>query len=180
MSCSDRRAWSLLSLPDEERVFQGNDGYGDVTGRSYLFDSRVPNSRHVSLEDLIMLRDGRSVLGFGVVSDIEMSMGDKTIRTCPHCGSSKLGRRKVKLPEYRCQKCLFETNTPLESSVTVARFAAHYGGSWVPLRSPLPVTAVSGCYYGNAAQHAIRELVVEALLSHPQVRGIVGPLWLKP
>lgn len=180
MSESRRRAWSLLTLPGEERVFQGNDGYQDITGSSYHYDSRVANSRHVTVGDMAMIRDGRSVLGFGLVSSIQLSVGDKLVRTCPKCGSSKLGRRKVKLPEYKCQTCRFETDTPIETLVSVGQFVAEYGSSWMPVEAPLAVDTLVDCYVSKAIQHAIRELRVSSLLRHPQVGDVVAALWPEP
>jgi len=170
------RAWSLLTLTDQVRSFFGNDGYDDRTGRSYRYDSRVANSRHVSEGDLAMIRDNRSILGFGVISEIELTMGNKVVRTCPSCGSSKIGKRKLKLPEYRCQLCHEECDYPKEQAVPVALFTANYGTSWTPLNHPLSVASVSHCYLSKAAQHAIRELSMTELLSEPSVSPLVKGL----
>lgn len=35
--------WLILEKSDETRVSQGIDGYRDVTGESYQYDSLVPN-----------------------------------------------------------------------------------------------------------------------------------------
>ena len=163
-------------MTDQTRAFFGNDGYDDQTGHVYRYDSRVANSRHVAEGDLAMIRDNRSVLGFGVISAIELSMGNKVVRTCPSCGSSKIGKRKVKLPEYRCQLCHKVTDFPNEQAVLVALFTADYGTSWTPLNHPLAVATLNHCYLSRAAQHAIRKLSVTELLADPSVSPIVKRL----
>jgi hypothetical protein len=53
--------WSLLAMLN--RQYGGNEGYDDSLGDVYRYDSTVPNGRHVSVGDVVVLRDAERILG---------------------------------------------------------------------------------------------------------------------
>lgn len=57
------QAWALLSKSDENRVWESNDGYPDVLGSHYVYDTGVANHKRVSVGDLVVLRDSAIVHG---------------------------------------------------------------------------------------------------------------------
>ena len=171
MTANVDHMWSLLSVEDNDRSFQGNDGYRDVTGLVYRYDSRVPNHQRVLVGHFVMLRDPTTVLGFGRLDEIKKELGSKRIRLCSTCGSSKMYRREVKRPMYRCQRCRAETDSPINEETEVTFFSAYYESSWTPMPTAVPVEEVRDSYVSQAVQNAIREMVLSRLLTKP----VIGP-----
>lgn len=58
------RAWLLMALAPADRSYGGNDGYEDDISRFYSWNSRVPNSRAISVGDRVVLWDKLGLLGF--------------------------------------------------------------------------------------------------------------------
>lgn len=155
-------AWTFLALGGA-RQFAGNTPYDDRLSSYYSFDSTVPNHRHVRVGDLAVLRDSVQVLGMGWISRIDSAHGEKTRRRCPHCRTTALKRRVEKEPTYRCDAG-HEFAWPLDETVAVINFRAHYGESWRPLCG-LSVEALDPFYRASAKQHAIRSLDLEGFAS---------------
>lgn len=97
----ESRAWSLLTIADEERQFGGNLGYKDALGARYAWDTSVPNGKNIGEGDLIVLRDSRSVLGVGWIDEIVTADATKKRIRCPECRGTSFKRRKTLSPPYK-------------------------------------------------------------------------------
>lgn len=173
-----KRAWSFLTLDDEDRQFAGNAGYGDDLERFYKWDQTVPNHRKVAEGDLAVLRNSRQVLGLGWIDEIQIWTGDKERYRCPSC--SKTGfKRRIKLePLFRCPSCDAEFDTPdVEHLRNIDLFVANYERTWRPLDHPMPVSALEIAYLKNAKQHAIRELDIGLIRQALSDREGLGQPW---
>ena len=158
------RLWSLLTLDDSERHFQGNKGYADELTRAYQWDQTVPNHKKVAEGDFVLLRNHEHVLGVAKISSIERWDADKLRLRCPNCSSTGFKKRATLVPKFRCPKCRTTFEEPIrETLLGISFYRAHYGESFSPLRRPILVVAIRHAYLSNASQHAIRELDLRAV-----------------
>ena len=168
------RAWSLLTIPDDERTHRGNAGYEDVLSHSYDYDSTVQRSRHVRKGDLVLVRNRKNGLGVSIIDSIERRPGTKARHRCPQpgCGSTDIKKRRTIVPLYRCGVCRFEFDDPRTEMIRITAYRANYGSRWQRL-SPAPsIREFEGAYLNRAQQHAIRELDLDMLVDYLDL----GPL----
>lgn len=148
-------AWSLLSLTS---TAQGFLAYPDELGVRYVYDTTVPNNRHVAVGDLAVVRDNRDVLGAGWIDSIEAVSARKTRYRCPNCKSTDFKFRSRQQYAYRCYHCTTEFDIRDEEELTVEVFTANYSRTYRPIDRPLTGKALDSAYVGRAQQHAIRRL----------------------
>ncbi|WP_309895294.1 HNH endonuclease signature motif containing protein [Archangium sp.] len=150
----------VLSL-GSEREYAGNVGYDDELERVYRYDSLVPNHLQIAEGDLLILRDGESVLGTARASTIVSKKGTKELSRCPECNVTTIKVRKDKLPRYRCKEG-HEFETPVVTQKSCVHFAAWFDGTFRP--SPrIPVEQVRQACPRYNGQLAMQELVLESL-----------------
>jgi len=142
--------------------YAGNRGYDDVLPRYYSFDSTVPNHSAVSAGDLAVLRDRNAVLGLGWIERIKRGEATKERRRCPSCLRTGFKARETRTTRYRCPNCTAEFVEPLAEVINVTAYRALYGSSWFATPDEIDVNRLAGAYLSNAAQHAIRELELQA------------------
>jgi len=140
--------WLLLEKSDETRVSKGIDGYRDVTGESYHYDSLVPNYKKIAKGDLIVLRKESEIIGVGTIRDISAATEHKSHRRCPKCWSTDIRERTTMLPRFRCGKCAYEFAEPKNSSSEVQSFVATIK-DFTRLDAPPSVKAVKMCAEGR-------------------------------
>lgn len=167
------KAWSLLTLDSDELQYAGNEGYPDVLTSHYAFDSTVPNHKAVSRGDLAVMRGSRMVLGVGWIESVSVRSGEKIRRRCPRCSKTGFKRRKTVSPEFRCGDCGLAFAKPVDETIDVDFFEAHYRGTFLSMEDEVPVSVLESAYINKATQHAIRELDL------PKVRGLLTTI-LKP
>jgi hypothetical protein len=163
------RAWSLLALGDS-RQFAGNDGYDDLLGRHYGYDSTVPNCRSVTRGDLAVLRDSDRLIGVGWIEQIDERPGKKLRRRCPVCRTTALKQRVEKRPRYRCDHG-HEFAESAQEMLAVVRYRAHYAGTWVPFAGLLSADELAPLCRSGAQQHAIRELDFSSFRDAVEAKG---------
>jgi hypothetical protein len=156
------RAWTFLTVPQERRQFRGNTGYADEPESVYLYDSTVPNHGAVTVGDLAVVRDREFALGMGWIERVTDKPAAKDRLRCPVCGITAIRERKAIAPRFRCNVGhLFDK--PIRERIAVTQFAAHYGRTWRLLDGLLDARALRPLYFGQAAQHAIREIHADKL-----------------
>lgn len=159
------RAWSFLVVAEEDRQHRGNEGYDDLLGAYYSWDSTVSNHRGPEVGDCCVVRDSRGVLGVSWVDDIgKIERVEKFRRRRPRCHSTAFKGRATMQPAYRCSRCKREFNQPKEERIEVAVYRADYARSW--LRLDGAVTAVeleATSYLSHSKQQAIRPVDPDAL-----------------
>ena len=157
------RAWSLISI-SKRRQYGGNLGYTDDPVRMYRYDNSVANSRQVTEGDFVILRDRSRLIGVGIIETIVEKDGDKKRLRCPKCNIPNIKERHTISPRWRCNNGHTFPN-PSEEIVSVTRFEARYGNSFVPAGSMIPASVVRAAALRPSAQLSIGELDPEKLES---------------
>jgi ribosomal protein S27AE len=116
----------------EGRQHGGNDGYDDQPVARYSWDDTVANHRAPKKRDIIVLWDGKTLLGASVIDDIEEGDGQKDRRRCPGCGRTSFKARNVARPRYRCfiSECLLEFDTPDTETLSVHTYKTRHDAAW--------------------------------------------------
>jgi hypothetical protein len=152
------RAWSLLTLSGN-RDFQGNDGYADITGETYMYDSTVTNHARLGVGDLIFLRDRKMAFGAASLERIEAEPNRKKLRKlCPSCRRTGFKRRITETPRYLCLDCRHTFDEPATVEVPVTVYTAYYGGTWYSLDGAVANADLEEVAANNAKQQSIRPL----------------------
>jgi hypothetical protein len=154
MSHVTRKAWVFISA-GEARVYRGNDGYEDNIVTSYDYDGFVPNYRRVQSGDIVFLSNKSSIIGVGLIENIEEWQGSRNFNRCIKCGSSKIQSRVIKTPRYRCNVCPGEFDEPQIEARECSKFRAHYGRTFTGVNKPL---FEKSKYVNKGTQQAMREL----------------------
>ena len=170
------RAWSLLSIPRDERARRGNAGYEDVFAHTYDYDSTVPNSHHVRKGDLVLVRDRKNGFGISFVDSVERRPDTKARHRCPQhgCGSTDIKERKTLVPLYRCGVCRAEFDDPRTEMIRITAYRADYGSRWQRLSPGPSIREFEGAYLNRSQQHAIRELDLNRLVDDLDLGCILG------
>jgi ribosomal protein L37AE/L43A len=171
------RAWSLLTIDEDDRQFGGNLGYEDILGERYLWNSTVPNSRMVQAGDLALLRNGRWVLGLAWIDEIAIGRGKKVRRRCPACGSTAFKPRKQRTPFFKCSPCKAEFDSPALETIDVTMFESDYARTWRSLDIVIPVSEIRLLYLNNSHQQSIREMDFEGVRRLLSVSAGLGSRW---
>ncbi|WP_162240383.1 HNH endonuclease [Nocardia arizonensis] len=156
------RAWALLSKLDG-RVWESNEGYPDVLGSTYVYDSGVANHLQVTVGDMVILRDSTVVHGVSRIDYIDSGSAVKVRFVCPKCRRTGQAPRKTKGSEYLCRRCRNEFDEPFRLEVPITRYVASYGAQWQPLDGALSFGAVESLL-DRARQNAIRKCDLDGLI----------------
>ena len=167
-------AWSLLSLT---ATAHGMLTYPDELGVRYVYDTTVPNGRHITPGDLAVVRDNRSVLGAGWIDNIEAATARKIRYRCPQCTSTDFKYRSTQQFAYRCATCTTEFDVPAQEELEVRVFTANYSRTFRLTDRPFPVKALDTAYIGRSQQHAIRRLDVAQLRPVLETHLVTGAPW---
>lgn len=172
------QAWALLSKIDG-RSWESNDGYPDVLGSTYVYDSAVGNHRRVTEGDLVVLRDSKSVHGVSRIDRIDSEPAAKDRYVCPECrrgGQVQRTTDKKGQAKYLCrhENCRNEFDEPLHLEVPVTRYIASYGAQWQSLDGALAFSEIRPLL-DNAQQSAIRRCDPEGLVALLQRLAVPVP-----
>lgn len=171
-------AWSLLSLTSTAR---GEPSYPDELGVRYVWDTTVPNGRHISPGDLAVIRDDLIVYGAGWIDSIETAPGQKIRYRCPQCTRTDFKHRKRKQPMYRCASCTTEFDVPAKEELSVQVFTANYSRTWRLADQDFPESALDKAYVNRSQQNAIRRLDAAHLRPILEAHLVTGdPWWRTP
>lgn len=121
-----KTCWLILEKSQETIISSGIEGYKDLTGKEYECDSMVPNSKNLKVNDFIMFRKEKHVIGFAVIDDIIAKSGLKKHRRCPNCKSTDIRRRISKKLNFRCGKCKYEFNYSLSTNENVTKYTVKF------------------------------------------------------
>jgi hypothetical protein len=171
-------SWLLLSTSGSE--YQGNEGYRDLLGEIYCWDSTVKRSSFLKSGDLILLWDGKQLLGSSVIEEIEIfPKRKKYVYRCPFKDCEKAGvkERSTKLPRYRCDKCRREFDERTELEIEVTEYQARYGAEWNVLDGVNAVELRSICEKPKE-QHSMRPLNLEALCVLMEEKALLLPSFM--
>lgn len=155
------RAWVFLSVSGE-RSWQSNDGYRDVLGSHYVYDSGVAYRLQVEVGDLVVVRDQDIVLGIARIDDIRTTSTTKVRSRCRSCERTGVEYRKGR-GVYVCRHCKDEFESPTKRSEPVTEYTAAYGSSWQALDGAITAGELESLLSG-VAQNAIRPCEIDGLM----------------
>lgn len=163
------RAWSFYTV-NGDPTYAGHEGYDDVLGEHYSYDSDVPNHKRVGVGDLIVLRDQDGSLGIASIVQIITGQGSKVHRRCPTCQTSQIDERKTLSPRYRCTNGHTFTRAAKTTDV-VESFRAEFGPTYVAFEA-ISRAELNALCVARSQQNAIRELHVDQLLRKLRAHGL--------
>ncbi|WP_179275777.1 HNH endonuclease [Rhodococcus sp. 06-418-5] len=154
-----QRAWLAMTKQSEDyRRLGGGVRYDDDPTSHYSWDSNVPNSRQVSVGDILVFWDQRELLGASVIEDISERPGIKSIGRCPNCNKTNyLSRKKIK-PRFRCYDCGAQFENPNFTETVIVSYRSSHNRSWVDLAGVLTGEELRGLCFHRHSQNSIREL----------------------
>ncbi|PQV45100.1 HNH endonuclease [Paraburkholderia sp. BL21I4N1] len=150
------RAWSFLTI-EGTRQYGGNAGYDDNPAEVYRYDSNVANYRQVAIKDVVILRSRTNILGIAQIESIVPGNGKKARLRCPTCRISNIKERATMAPRWACKnRHLFDV--PLQESVEVKTFEAHYGKTFRQAPAMLTLQQINDAVVRPSDQMSIKEL----------------------
>lgn len=169
------RAW-LLMVAGDNRGHGGNDGYDDQLDAYYSWDSNVPNHTKLTVGDPVALWDKEQLLGVSVIEEIEAKPGEKVLRRCPNCATTRISDRKTRQPRFRCMRCHEPFPTPDIEVVDVLNYRARYDAAWTSLEGVLDGSVLRSVSVNPREFNAMRRLnwaaLREALLHKDATRAV--------
>ena len=156
------RAWALIVITGR-RQYGGNTGYEDDLSEVYRYDSDVANSRKLSAGDVVLLRDRNRLLGVARVEQVSSRQGSKQRFRCPMCGITAIKERKTKPLSWRCNKS-HEFDGPVEETVTVTLYEAHFQATFQPPPVDIQTTEIKKAALRPSDQISIEELDPDRLM----------------
>jgi hypothetical protein len=156
------RGWVLTSVSGE-RSWQSNDGYEDVLGSLYSYDSAVAFHLQVAQNDIVVIRERQAILGISRIDEIDASVGEKLRKRCPVCGRIGVEYRK-RTYEYVCtySGCRSKFPEPAEKLEAVTTYIARYDTCWAALDGALTLGDLEP-FLGGSAQNSIRPVDIAGL-----------------
>lgn len=156
------QGWVFTSVSGD-RSWQSNDGYADVLGSLYIYDSAVSFYKQVAEGHVIVIREAQSILGVSRIDRIDAKNDLKPRKRCPVCGSIGIEYRK-RADEWACTnvKCKKRSPAPAESLEPVVKYSAHYDKRWKALDGALAFESLLPLM-GGSMQNSIRPIDVHAL-----------------
>ena len=154
--------WLFTSVSGETS-WQSNEGYDDVLGSQYVYDSGVAYHRQVESGDVVLVREHDLVLGVSVIDEIASTPSEKLRKRCPFCGRTGVENR-VRTGDYACANsdCRRRFPEPVERLEPVTKYVATYATRWQALDGALTYSQLDSSLSG-VAQNAIRPCNVENL-----------------
>ncbi len=150
--------WLCVSADKSEIAYAGNDGYNEVLGVFYSWDSSVNNASRLSEGDLIVIWDKKQLLGFSIIDRIEKSSSSKKYFRCPDCGKSALKARKAKSPKYRCADCGATFNERIQTVGDVDVYRAFYESGWVQAENFIDAARCRSLAKSPKDQNSLRQI----------------------
>lgn len=154
--------WILKSKGDES-AFGGNEGYDDVVGTTYIYDTTVKNHDKISEGDIIIVAGKKYIEGFGRIEKIEIKTNISKLRfRCPMCNTQEHYERKKVSPKFKCRnKHLFDN--PIEEEVTVNQFTATYKGNYIQCSPKSSVSLLNDYYVKRNYYYSIQPVRIDFL-----------------
>ena len=165
-------AWLMLTK-EKPSIFSA--GYDDNPSQYYSWDNTVPNHKFPRKGDVIVIWNGKSLIGAAVVGEIAHGKQEKIRYRCPKCNKSNLSPTPTKSFQYTCgvKDCKHETNEPIEDPIAVDTYRASYPISWMDLSGELDGDILRGLCLKPKSQHSIREINYTLFLDAlpPRIKG---------
>jgi hypothetical protein len=155
------QAWVFLMKSDEERSWSANRGYDDAAGIYYSYDSNVPNSKRVTVGDVVVVRVDDWVAGWGIIEFIEVTPNSsKEVRRCPNCRKTNHRSRIRPFPSNICDACgsVFSDEEMVTTFESVTSFRAYYANTWTEAARPIDFHELAKIQKSQGTFNAIRPI----------------------
>jgi len=172
---NERKLWVLKSIEDKDRSNLAIDSYKDKIDESYNYDSYVPNSTKIKTNDFAIIIDKNRIIGFVKISNVLITTGTKTMRSCPVDGCSKptVSQRKKLKPAYKCgNDHTFDIPKTIIKEVT--KYSAQYKDNYIPYNSTYKIPSDLIPYYHKLnPQLSMQSLDLTALDLFPEISSVL-------
>lgn len=153
-------AWILKSKGDES-AFGGNEGYDDVVGTTYIYDTTVKNHDKISEGDIIIVAGKKYIEGFGRIEKIEIKPNISKLRfRCPVCNTQEHYERKNISPKFKC-RIKHEFDSLIQEEVMVNQFSAMYKGNYIPCSPKSSVNLLNDYYVKRNFYYSIQPVRID-------------------
>ncbi len=153
-----QNAWLMLST-GERRTHHGHDGYDDIADSHYSWDSTVPNHSRPEANDLIVIWNGRGLVGYSKIERILFEQDAPKVRKrCPNCNATNIHLRVNRRPPFNCRQCHVEFVEPIIENITVDTYRSEHAEAWVEATEALTKAQLRECCLQTKSQHSIRQL----------------------
>jgi hypothetical protein len=152
------RSWLLLTKDVHALQHGGNDGYSEVLGHNYRFDSTVANHSQLTTGDRIALWNGSILLGVSRIDKVSQAPALKSRFRCPTCQTTKIKLRRTLTPQYRCHSCYSEFDDPIREILEVKEYLLDYAKHWHPFSGDVISGEIRSLALSQKSQHSMREL----------------------
>lgn len=139
-----------------KKAYSGNVGYADKIDQYYQFDNLVQNSKRISVNDTVVIRQDAEIIGVSVIEDKKQTRAKKILFSCPKCNTTKIRKRKTEVPTWACSNSHF-FDTPTERQVSVDCFVISYGANFQLLQLTVPWKLLTP-FFTNTATQSIRPI----------------------
>jgi hypothetical protein len=135
--------WLLITLTeDENQQYSANGVYSDKLSERYEYQNRVANSRNLSIDHIVLLRNTTQLLGVARIKRIDSRIEKQEQLCCPICNTTKFYLRENKQPKYRGNRCGHEFDIPAIKTVAQEKFTAYFGDTFVPAVGAVSIQAL--------------------------------------
>jgi hypothetical protein len=156
-------AWLCLQKRTEDQVAV-RDGYVDVLGVQYSWDSSVSNHAALAVGDSLLLwSDQAGLLGASIIEQIEKSEAERTVYRCPKCDVTDVRTRSTLTPRYKCGSCSATFESPKVETKQVVVYKARYPAAWMSASVAVSATECRRLAISPASQHSLRSINVDRL-----------------
>lgn len=153
-------AWILKSKGDES-AFGGNEGYDDVAGTTYIYDTTVKNHDKISEGDIIIVAGKKYIEGFGRIDKIEVKPNMSKLRfRCPVCNTQEHYQRKNVSPKFKCRN-KHEFDDLIQEEVIVNQFSATYKENYIPCSPKSSVSLLNDYYVKRNFYYSIQPVRID-------------------
>ncbi|HVD99974.1 MAG TPA: HNH endonuclease signature motif containing protein [Cytophagaceae bacterium] len=163
----------ILKSKGIESAFGGNEGYKDITGTNYIYDTTVKNYDRIAVGDIAVITNKKYIEGFALIEQIDQQNNvPKKRYRCPICNTQEHYERKNVHPRFKCRK-KHEFDEPVLESIFVEQFTAYY--KFVTAPSKTPVQILNNYYIRRNFYYSIQPATID--LFHNEFPSVLNELF---
>ncbi|WP_417682287.1 hypothetical protein [Roseibium sp.] len=151
----------MLTITGRKKYW-GNKQYGNDPARTYSYDSFVQNHKAISIDDVVLVREGDWITGLSRIDGIHQQRGNKLLQECPVCGSRRIRKREKIIPPWKCEYG-HQFDAPVILNRKVVTYTADFENRYVELPKRVDWRKLQNSF-SNKSALSIRKVSAEALL----------------
>lgn len=166
----------MLTITGRKKYW-GNEQYGNDPVRSYSYDSLVQNHKALSVNDVVVIREGETLTGLSTIDQIHQKTGLKELNECPVCRSNRVRFRQTIVPPWKCANG-HQFDTPEKTVRSVVAYDAKFDARYKELTPNLEWRKIRD-HFSNKSALSIRRVSLQSLQesSDPDLRPLQLILW---